>query len=96
MFPCTEVAVCSIDELTRSKNKGELQEGLEIYCSVPGNFTAEISTLNFAINCLKTEIRTMKVNKDEQIKEHKQVKERENTQISIQEEVIAQITRVKN
>ena len=95
MFPCTEVGVCSIDELTRSKNKGELQEGLEIYCNVPGKLTAEILTLNYEINCLKTEIRTMKVSKDEQIKEHKQVNERENTQKSIQEEVIAQITRVK-
>ena len=69
---------------------------MEIYCNVPGKLTAEISTLNFEINCLKTEIRTMKVNKDEQIKEHKQEKERKNTQKSIQEEVIAQITRVKN
>ena len=69
MFPCTEVAVCSIDELTRSKNKRELQEGLEIYCSVPGKLTAEISRLNMEIKCLKTEIRTMNANKDEQIKE---------------------------
>ena len=33
--------IYNIDELTRSNNKGELQEGLEINCSVPDKLTAE-------------------------------------------------------
>ena len=62
-------------------------------CSVPGKLTAKLSRLNIKINCLKAEIRIMKENKDEQIKEQKQVKKRET---NISEEVIALITRLKN
>ena len=71
MFPCAEGGVYNIDELIRSNNKGELQEELEINCSVPDKLTAEIPKLNNEIKCLKAEIRTIKIGNinDEQIKE---------------------------
>ena len=94
-FPRVNGRICSEDRegLTRSENKGELQVGLEMNYSVPGELSVEIASLNNAVKCLKEEIRMMKVAKDEQIKEQKQGKKWKN---SIQEEVIAQITRLKD
>ena len=93
MFPCVTGGICSDTGLTRLENKGELQVGLEMNLSVPGELSVEIASLNYEIKCLKEEIRMMKGDKDEQIKEQKQGKKWEN---SIQEEVIAQITRLKD
>ena len=90
IFPRVNGRICSDDRegLTRSENKGELQVGLEMNYSVPGELSVEIASLNNEVKCLKEEIRMMKVDKDEQIKEQKQRKKWKN---SIQEEVIAQI-----
>ena len=95
IFPRVNGRICSDDRegLTRSENKGELQVGLEMNYSVPGELSVEIASLNNEVKCLKEEIRMMKVDKDEQIKEQKQGKKWKN---SIQEEVIAQITRLKD
>ena len=92
-FPCVKGGICNDDGVTKSKNKEELQVGLEINHSVPGELSVEIASLNNEVKCLKEEIRMMKGDKDEQIKEQKQGKKLEN---SIQEEVIAQITRLKD
>ena len=93
MFPCVKGGICNDDGLTRSENKGELQVGLENNYSVPGKMNAEIARLTNEIKCLKAELRMMKVDKDEQIKEQKQGKKWES---SIQEDVVAQITRLKD
>ena len=93
MFPCVKGGICNDDVLTRSENKGELQVGLEMNYSVPGKLNAKIARLTNEIKCLKAELRMMKVDKDEQIKGQKQGKNGEN---SIQEEVVAQITRLKD
>ena len=95
IFPRVNARICSDDRkgLTRSENKGELLVGLEMNHSVPGELSVEIASLNNEVKCLKEEIRMMKGDKDEQIKEQKQGKKWEN---SIQEEVIAQITRLKD
>ena len=93
MLPCVKGGICSDTGLTRPENKGELQVGLEMNHSVPGELSLEIASLNNEVKCLKEEIRMMKGDKDEQIKEQKQGKKWEN---SIQEEVIAQITRLKD
>ena len=93
MFPCVKGGICSDTGLTRLENKGELQVGLEMNYSVPGELSVEIASLNNEVKCLKEEIRMMKGDKDEKIKEQKQGKKWEN---SIQEEVIAQITRLKD
>ena len=93
MFPCVKGGICNDDVLTRSENKGELQVGLEMNYSVPGKLNAKIARLTNEIKCLKAELRMMKVDKDEQIKEQKQGKKWVN---SIQEEVVAQITRLKD
>ena len=58
-----EKEICSDDGLTRSKNKGELQVGLETCNSVPGKLTAEISRLNNEIKCQYAEIKMTKLNK---------------------------------
>ena len=55
--------------------------------------SVEIASLNNEVKFLKEEIRMMKGDKDGQIKERKQGKKWEN---SIQEEVIDQITRLKD
>ena len=78
--------ICSDTGLTRLENKGELQVGLEMNHSVPGELSVEIASVNNEVKCLKEEIRMMKGDKEEQIKEQKQGKKWEN---SIQEEVIA-------
>ena len=95
IFPRVNGRICSDDRkgLTRSENKGELQVGLEMNHSVPGELSVEIASLNNEVKYLKEEIRMMKVDKNEQIKEQKQDKKWKN---SIQEEVIAQITRLKD
>ena len=93
MFPCVKGGICNDDVLTRSENKGELQVGLEMNYCVPGKLNAEIARLTNEIKCLKAELRMMKVDTDEQIKEQKQGKKWES---SIQEEVVAQITRLKD
>ena len=93
MFPCVKGGICSDEGLTRSENKGELQVGLEMNHSVPGELSAEISRLNNEIKCLKDEIRMMMVEKDDQIKEQKQGKKNE---YSNQEGVMAQITALKD
>ena len=95
IFPRVNGRICSDNRkgLTRSENKGELQVGLEMNHSVPGELSVEIASLNNEVKCLKEEIRMMKVDKDEQIKEQKQGKKWKN---NIQEEVIAQITRLKD
>ena len=93
MFPCVKGGICSDTGLTRLENKGELQIGLEMNHSVPGELSVEIASLKNEVKCLKEEIRMMKGDKDEQIKEQKHGKKWEN---SIQEEVIAQITRLKD
>ena len=95
IFPRVNGRICSDDRkgLTRSENKGELQVGLEMNHSVPGELSVEIASLNNEVKYLKEEIRMMKVDKNEQIKEQKQGKKWKN---SIQEEVIAQITRLKD
>ena len=94
IFPRVNGRICSDDRkgLTRSENKGELQVGLEMNHSVPGELSVELASLNNEVKYLKEEIRMMKVDKNEQIKEQKQGKKWKN---SIQEEVIAQITRSK-
>ena len=92
MFPCVKGGICSNEGLTRSENK-ELQVGLEMNHSIPGELSVEIARLNNEVKCLKEEIRMMKGDKDEQIIERKQRKKWEN---SIQEEVIAQIKRLKD
>ena len=95
IFPRVNGRICSDDRkgLTRSENKGELQVGLEMNHSVPGELSVEIASLNNEVKYLKEEIRMMKVDKNEQIKEQKQGKKWKN---SIQEEVIAQITKLKD
>ena len=95
IFPRVNGRICSDDlkGLTRSENKGELQVGLEMNHSVPSELSVEIASLNNEVKCLKEEKRMMKGDKDEQIKEQKHGKKWEN---SIQEEVIAQITRLKD
>ena len=93
MFPCVKGGICNNDGLTRSENNGELKVGLEMNYSVPDKLNAEIARLSNEIKCLKDELRMMKVDKDEQIKEQKQGKKWVS---SIQEEVVAQITRLKD
>ena len=93
ILPCVKGGICSDEGLTQSENKGELQVGLEINHSIPGELSAEISRLNNEIKCLKDEIRMMMVEKDDQIKEQKQGKKNEN---SNQEGVMAQITALKD
>ena len=79
MFPCVKGGICSDEGLTQSENKGEVQVGLEMNQSVPGELSAEISRLNNEIKCLNDEIRMMMVEKDDQIKEQKQGKKNENS-----------------
>ena len=93
MCPCVKGGICSEEGLTRFGNKGELQVGLDLNHSVPGKLSVEIASLNNEVKCLKEEIRMMKADKDELIKERKHGKKWEN---SIQEETIAQITRLKD
>ena len=93
MFPCVKGGICSEEGLTRSENKGELQAGLEMNHHVPGELSVEIASLNNEVKCLKEEIRAMEGDKDELIKERKHGKKWEN---SIQKEVKAQITRLKD
>ena len=93
MCPCVKGGICSEEGLTQFGNKGELQVGLGMNHSVPGKLSVEIARLNNEVKCLKEEIRMMKADKDELIKERKHGKKWEN---SIQEEVIAQITRLKD
>ena len=68
--------IYSDEGLTQSINKGELQVGLEMNHSVPGELSAEISRLNNEIKCLRDEMRMMMVEKDDQIKEQKKGKEK--------------------
>ena len=93
MFPCVKGGICNDDGVTRYEYKGELQVGLEMNYSVPGKLKSEIARLTIEVKCLKAELRMMKVDKDEQIKEQKQGKKWES---SFQEEVVAQITRLKH
>ena len=93
MFPCVKGGICNDDGVTRSEYKGELLVGLEMNYSVPGKLNSEIARLTNEVKCLKAELRMMKVDKDEQIKEQKQGKKWES---SIQEEVVALITRLKD
>ena len=93
MFPCVKGGICSEGGLTRSENKIELRAGLEMNYCVPGELSVEIASLNNEVKCLKEEIRVMKGDKDELIKERKHGKKWEN---SIQEEVKAQIRRLKD
>ena len=60
MFPCVTGGICSDTGLTRLENKGELQVGLEMNHSVPGELSVEIASLNNEVKCLKDEIRMMK------------------------------------